>query len=30
VVVLIGKQRALNLDTWPIPNIDSVIGYSCV
>jgi len=26
----IGKQRALSLEIWPIPNIDSVIGYSYV
>ena len=26
----IGKQRALSLGIWPIPNIDSVIGYYCV
>ena len=26
----IGKQRASRLDIWPIPIVDSVIGYSCV
>ena len=26
----IGKQRALNLDIWSIPNIGTGIGYSCV
>ena len=26
----IGNQRALRLDIWSIPNIASVIGYSCV
>jgi len=24
---LLGKQRALSLDIWPVPNIDSAIGY---
>ena len=27
---LLGKQRALSLDIWPVPNIDSAIGYFCV
>ena len=26
----IGKQQALSLDTWSIPTIGGVIGYSCV
>ena len=26
----IGEQRALSLETWPISNIGSDIGYSCV
>jgi len=26
---IIGKQRAMSLDIWPIPTIDTVIGYSC-
>ena len=30
VVYCIGKQWALSIAIWPIPTIDSVIGYSCV
>jgi len=26
----IGKQRAMSIDIWLIPTIDSVIGYACV
>ena len=27
---VIGKQRALSLDSWPISTLGSAIGYSCV